>query len=298
MFWLLIFCWLFFVGCPGPRPVPTERVFVSVNLDPRVEFKSEFDPLRPKETSHFSTEVLVADLEGNLHKVRLFFRKTEPGVWIWHVLIQGNIESASGRLEFGSCGCLLKEETFYSRFRFKGNQRGFEIKFDFGQNVIEEQGEGLNGTTQFAVGFSADHDRKPPELPTQKVKIVSLLDPSKVVSRSFNPSLAEETADSSAEIIVVDSLREPHLLKVYFKWVSEGRWDYFVMKDKNGSKVLGQGMLLFNKYGALYEEKGNLISLNFGQEKVKEQRIELDFGTSIFKEGGDGYDGTHEVQTK
>lgn len=150
-------------------PNPTQKVIMNVNLDAREKLKPVvFDAANPEETSNFNNTITVFDSQGRAHPATVFFNRIEDadGIsWEWHATVpsgdvtDGNLENdfhqiASGKVKFNIYGKLLEEETYQSEANFaNGALQGQAIEFDFGQNMGEEKGDGLNASTAIAAKF-------------------------------------------------------------------------------------------------------------------------------------------------
>ena len=139
----------------------TENVDMSMNLDIRGDVinAGAFDPLRPAETSNYSTGVTVYDSAGNSHDLTLYFNKTADNSWSWSAAAKGEdvVGGTKGQMSVGASGTLgftidgkLNQQTIGSNaFNFtKGAQPGQAIKFNFG-DAIMDGGTGLKGSTQY-----------------------------------------------------------------------------------------------------------------------------------------------------
>ena len=112
----------------------------------------------------------MVDSHGRTHLTAVYFRKTssdlEASDWEWHAGVDSRevidpSESdlkffANGKISFDKFGLLSTEETNQSEVNFShGAFPGQVINFDFGQNVGEEQGRGVNISTSIAGSSSA-----------------------------------------------------------------------------------------------------------------------------------------------
>lgn len=147
----------------GPTALPatsTSSVRLGVNLSANSSIPLEWDEANPSGTSNFSSSVTVYDSLGRGHQVITYFNKTDTNSWDWHAMVDGGeleggepgvaVTGASGSLTFTTDGALATEATDSSTWDFVGATPGQEIMFDFGSNVEEEGGTGLDGTTNFA----------------------------------------------------------------------------------------------------------------------------------------------------
>lgn len=148
-------------------PRATDTLNMNVQLDSRAKLvDGDFDIENPELTSNFSTSVSVFDSHGRGHQVTTFFRKInadEEGTeWEWRAVVDnsevadpnsdGNFkEIANGSIKFDRLGLLEEEITEESSVNF--NNGAFPdqiINFDFGVNILEEGGSGLNSSTSIA----------------------------------------------------------------------------------------------------------------------------------------------------
>jgi flagellar hook protein FlgE len=149
----------------GPTALPataTRTVNLGVNLSANSQVQPDFDPTNPAGTSNFSSTVTVYDSLGNDHQVITYFRKTDTaGEWEWHAMVDENelangdpenpAAHASGRLTFDENGALVSESVELEwDGQFAGASADQVLTFDFGTNIQDESGTGLDGTTNFA----------------------------------------------------------------------------------------------------------------------------------------------------
>jgi len=143
-------------------PKATTRVSLHVNLDINTPILSgSFDVDDPVNTSNYMAPVTVYDATGNAHLVNIYFRKQDNDTWEWHAILDGgeleggtagqNTEVANGTLDFTDGR--LQTETINQAFtaRFFGTSSDQAIELDFGES-IDEGGNGLDGSTEFAGG--------------------------------------------------------------------------------------------------------------------------------------------------
>ena len=138
----------------------TETVDIAMNLDIRSDVPvNGFDPMKPTETSAYSTGVTVYDSAGNAHNLTLYFEKTGDNKWNWHATAKGEevvggekgkgFEGAMGSLEFAIDGKLQTQTISKNSFNFtKGAQPDQQINFKFGDDLTNG-GTGLKGATQY-----------------------------------------------------------------------------------------------------------------------------------------------------
>ncbi len=147
-------------------PNATNTVNLNVQLDTRQEMlEVDWDASKPEETSNFNTTISVFDSHGRAHQTTVYFRKTDASTdgtsWEWHALVDGKEvvdgqdgvmqEFANGNISFDRFGNLLSEETNESSVSFaNGAFPDQEILFDFGKNIGEEGGTGVNASKAIA----------------------------------------------------------------------------------------------------------------------------------------------------
>jgi flagellar hook protein FlgE len=109
----------------------TENVDMSMNLDIRGDVINggAFDPLRPAETSNYSTGVTVYDSAGNAHDLTMYFNKTADNTWSWSAAAKGEevVGGQKGQMSIGATGTV-----------------GFTI-----DGKLLDGGTGLKGSTQY-----------------------------------------------------------------------------------------------------------------------------------------------------
>ena len=151
-------------------PNATKNLNVNIQLDSRSDIiEQDWDPLMPEKTSNFNTTIPVFDSHGRAHQVTVFFRKLEASpdgtTWDWHALVDGKEvidsdgeewkEFANGQISFDRFGFLAEEVTNESSVSFaNGALPDQVIQFDFGKNVGEENGNGVNASTSIAAKFN------------------------------------------------------------------------------------------------------------------------------------------------
>ncbi|MGZ3720913.1 MAG: flagellar hook protein FlgE [Bdellovibrionota bacterium] len=138
----------------------TENVDIAMNLDIRQDvIPNGFDPLRPNETSNYSTGVTIYDSAGNAHNLTMYFNKTADNTWTWNAAAKGEemvggekgkmMIAATGQLGYTIDGKLNSQTISSNSFNFtKGAQPGQAIKFNFG-DAIMDGGTGTKGSTQY-----------------------------------------------------------------------------------------------------------------------------------------------------
>jgi flagellar hook protein FlgE len=137
----------------------TEKVDYTLNLDVRDNVKGPFDPLKPNETSNYSTGTVVYDSAGNAHGVTIYFNKVADNTWEWNVMAKGDeitggvpgqgVIGATGQLQFTTDGKLQQQTISANSFNFnKGALPNQAIDFRFGDDILTG-GTGLKGATQY-----------------------------------------------------------------------------------------------------------------------------------------------------
>lgn len=138
----------------------TNEVRLDLNLDSRIQEFKTFDVKDPYSTSDFSSGIEIYDSQGNKHLVSMFFNKVADGTWNYRGLVDGKevtggkegelSEVIAGKLAFTVDGKLNTEEVTKMAFNFKGGAlQNQKIKFDFGNSVTTDKGDGLDGTKQY-----------------------------------------------------------------------------------------------------------------------------------------------------
>jgi flagellar hook protein FlgE len=141
-------------------PRQTSEITVTANLDAGQEvFTGAFDPLDP--VGQFTTTITVFDSLGESRTLDVYFLKTADNAWEYHVLADGGElaggtagqfqEVGTGTLTFDTNGALLDAQTPDLALDFAGGATpGQVIALDFGDDITNDGGTGLSGTTQFA----------------------------------------------------------------------------------------------------------------------------------------------------
>lgn len=146
-------------------PLKTTVVNMNVNLDSRDEvIEEEFNIEDPLSTSNFVNSMNIFDSHGTKHAITTYFRRIEDDEGIsyeWHATADGKEltdadgakvkEVGRGLVRFNSEGLLLAEETteFDANFT-KGALPNQFITFDFGENIGEDEGNGVGASTAVA----------------------------------------------------------------------------------------------------------------------------------------------------
>lgn len=153
-------------------PKATSSIFLNICLDSNAQEPPNFDVDNPRDTSNYSTSVVVIDSLGNCHNITFYLRKTAAaGTWDWHAVSDESgspTEQAWGTIAFTEKGFLDTESaTTYlhpptppppppaTGFNFdNGSTPNQVISIDFGDNITTDGGTGANGTTQYADQFA------------------------------------------------------------------------------------------------------------------------------------------------
>ena len=147
-------------------PAPTEKINLNVQLDSREpNWEVDFDPTRPGETSTFNTAFTIYDSHGFAHQASVFFRKMAGGEegteWEYFACVANSEVTdpddgdfkvvGGGKLNFNREGLLLGEDIEALTINFnKGAFQDQKIEMDFGRNVGDEEGKGINASTAIA----------------------------------------------------------------------------------------------------------------------------------------------------
>ncbi|MBN4054144.1 flagellar hook protein FlgE [Nitrospira defluvii] len=144
-------------------PISTAEISMIANLDSSAAVQT-FAVATPSATSNFSTSMTVFDSFGADHQVNIYFSKTinasTGNTWTFNAVVDAADATAgtatimaTGTLLFGTDGTLQNEGAVSfptGGFDFAGGpDQNQIIAFDFGTNVISENGTGLDGITQF-----------------------------------------------------------------------------------------------------------------------------------------------------
>jgi flagellar hook protein FlgE len=149
-------------------PHATETMSITANLNSSDDIPPvPFDLLDPTNTSNAPPASLtVYDSLGNARVLDIYFEKTASNAWNYHVVSDDgqlaggtpgtNVEVGSGTLTFNSNGALLdQQDTTPMVIDFAdGALAGQAIVMDFGPDINNDGGSGLEGTTQFAAATS------------------------------------------------------------------------------------------------------------------------------------------------
>ncbi|MCX6119191.1 MAG: flagellar hook protein FlgE [Proteobacteria bacterium] len=146
-------------------PKKTDVVTMDVNLDARMKpVPGEFDIKNAELTSNFNNTINVFDSHGRSHPMTVYYKRMEAEEgqgpsWKWFATVDSKevtnpdpeSEAAlvsSGTVKFSSKGLLEVEEMDESEgVNFiDGAEPGQIVKLDFGKNIGEEKGNGLNAS--------------------------------------------------------------------------------------------------------------------------------------------------------
>ena len=145
---------------------------------------------------------------------------------------------------------------------------------------------------------------------TNEVKLDLNLDSrSKVLQEPFDVNKAEQTSNFSNTITVYDSQGAAHQMTVFFRRLEDAdgiswKWHAAVdgseILDSNGSKMveIGTGLVKFDPNGNLMEEIQDEFEVNFAGGAAPGQKINIDFGTNMKSEGGNGVGGSKSIASK
>jgi flagellar hook protein FlgE len=141
-------------------PKVTKTLKVVANLDASAQAPvAAWDPAAPATTSNLATSMTVYDSLGNSHVLDVYFRKTGPGAWDYHVLAKGtevaggpptgNVEVTGGALTFDTAGALASNvPSGAGTVDFNGAAVGQPLNIDFGKPTAGG-GTGVTGLTQY-----------------------------------------------------------------------------------------------------------------------------------------------------
>ena len=146
-------------------PQASDTVMMQVNLDARTKIDEdvEFDLNNPQKTSDFNNTINVYDSHGNAHAMTTYFKRIEDDDGIswqyWQTVDGKELKDTDekigvigeGVVRFNSEGQLLSEERDDTTATFEGGAKPEQlITIDFGQNVGEEEGDGVGAASAVA----------------------------------------------------------------------------------------------------------------------------------------------------
>jgi flagellar hook protein FlgE len=201
--------------------------------------------------------------------------------------VSGNVSGRSG--------------TFYTRAgQFRLDNDGFMTTPD----GLKLQGYGVtaDGRVDTRVGDLQIGNAELSPNATSVVDMALNLDSGEeIIAAGLDPE-DPDTYNFSTSITVYDSLGEAHRADVFFQKTSDNTWEYAAYVD--GGDVAGgtagvpepittgANTLTFTGEGALDDEAGGAISVNFTGGATTPQDFQIDFGTNITTDGGTGLDAT------
>ena len=233
---------------------PTTLVVVVANLDADTGVPSiAWDPNNAIAASNFSTSMDIDDAQGGTHEVELYFVKTAPDAWDYHLVLVNpipgsvcngvwNLEVGSGSFAFDRAGALstmLVNTAVVLMFDDAPTLQPITLFFG---NPTDLGGSGRDGVTQLATFSSVSgqwHDGvavpprvvPPPPHPmaTANVSITANLDANAAPAQGpFDAARAEETSNFTVDVTVYDALGAPHALFVSFAKTATNGWDEHV----------------------------------------------------------------------
>lgn len=143
-----------------------------------------------------------------------------------------------------------------------------------------------------------------PARPTKTLKFNMNLDARSPI-QTFNPELAEKTADLGTGVQMYDSVGNSHALTMYFSRASDNTWKWHLMGD--GQEIVGgikgklaevaSGTLTFDKDGRLIKNQTDRSAISFTNGADPNQKVEFEFGEAG-TEAGEGMKGTTQYGAK
>jgi flagellar hook protein FlgE len=143
-------------------PKKTDKVIMDINLDARTAATDvEFDIANPEKTSSFNNTITIFDSHGRPHPMTVFYQRaqsSEGPEWKWYACVdspdvvdpvdgQDFKMISSGKVLFDNKGSLLAEEFNGGEVTFVGGaEPGQVVQLDFGKNIRDEKGTGINAT--------------------------------------------------------------------------------------------------------------------------------------------------------
>ncbi|MGB8296569.1 MAG: flagellar hook protein FlgE [Polyangia bacterium] len=148
------------VGNASAPAKATDDITVRGNLDSRATpTEATWDVTNAKDTSNFSTSMVVYDSLGKPVQLDVYFCMDSVGDWHYHAVTDGaNLtggtpntatEVATGELKFDTEGRLTSNTTTLNNFNPINATNPQPLTFDFGTGT-DTGGSGLDGITQYA----------------------------------------------------------------------------------------------------------------------------------------------------
>lgn len=147
-------------------PVATSKVVLNVNLDSRTDVPEvPFDPAEPEKTSAFNTTINIFDSHGRAHPMTVYFERIQDSEGIsfnYHAMVDSTEVTdgsadlkfhkvGGGVVKFTADGKLLAEEPEFFSANFAGGAFPDQnITLDFGQNISDEEGNGVGASSATA----------------------------------------------------------------------------------------------------------------------------------------------------
>jgi flagellar hook protein FlgE len=156
------------VGSASAPAKPTDNITVRGNLDSTATPTENPDPVTSypgwtvtdaKDTSNFSTSMVVYDSLGKPVQLDIYFCMDSVGDWHYHAVTDGGnltggvagtpTEVATGELKFNTEGRLMSNTTSVNNFNPLNATNPQPLTFNFGTGT-DAGGSGLDGITQYA----------------------------------------------------------------------------------------------------------------------------------------------------
>jgi len=248
------------------NPNASSLVTVNSNLDSReaVLGAPGFDVTDPINTSDHSNAITVYDSLGRGHVITLYYTKIATNQWQWNAVTEAG-DSASGLrevqargyLEFNSAGALNSELLAApagfpaagfpvgAGFQFNGGALADQvIDFNFGTDIANEGGTGLDGTTQFGVvsstSFQTQDGFAPGEL--QSVNIT----PEGILEGLFNNGESRVLGQIAVATFNSPGGLTPQGSNLYAESFSSGQANVGVPQSGGRGRVLSNSLELSN----------------------------------------------------
>lgn len=248
------------------NPNASSEVTVNSNLDSRETSLAApgFDVTDPIGTSQHSNAITVYDSLGRGHVVTLYYTKLATNQWEWNAVVDA-ADSASGAtevqargyLEFNSAGALNDEQLAApagfpaagypvgTGFQFNGGASADQaIALNFGTDIANEAGTGLDGTTQFGVvsstSFQSQDGYAPGEL--QSVNIT----PEGILEGLFNNGESRVLGQIAVATFNNPGGLSPQGSNIYAESFSSGQANIGVPQAGGRGRVLSNSLELSN----------------------------------------------------
>jgi flagellar hook protein FlgE len=248
------------------NPNATTSVTINSNLDStETSFAAPgFDVNDPIGTSNHSNALTVYDSLGRGHVITVYYSKISTNTWQWNAVVDaadsasGNTEvQALGYLQFNSAGALNDEQLaapggfpaagfpIGTGFQFNGGASADQpIAFNYGTDIANEGGTGLDGTTQFGVLSSTSFQTQDGYAPGELQSIT--ISPDGIIGGLFNNGESRVLAQIAVATFNNPAGLSPQGQNLFAESFSSGQPNTGLAQSGGRGRVLSNSLELSN----------------------------------------------------